>query len=97
MPEQPYDTHTAAAFVRGKFRENAVREGLDPERVWRETDASDRMDGRYIKVECDGETVGCLTWIRAGFLTSVIDSGSRWLNRPILPKRLATHIDLFAD
>ena len=74
-----------------------VREGLAPERVGRETDAADRMEGLYIKVERDGQTIGRLKWIRAGFLTSVIDSRSHWLNRPILPNRLTPHVDIFAD
>jgi hypothetical protein len=36
-------------------------------------------------------------FIRAGFLASVLDSGSHWLDRPILPNRLAPGIDLFGS
>jgi hypothetical protein len=68
----------------------AAREaGLDPERVAAETDASDHMEGLYLKIEEGGSTVGRLKWVRAGFLTAVLDSGSHWQSRPVLPNRLA--------
>lgn len=68
---------------------------LDPERIARETDASDEMEGLYIKVEEQGEVVERYKWVRHGFLTSVVDSGSHWLSRPIVPNQLAEGVDLF--
>ena len=38
----------------------------------------------------------CDLWIRAPFLTSVLDSRSHWLARPIVPNQLADGVDLFA-
>lgn len=69
--------------------------GLDPERVWKETDPSDLMEGLYIKVEEQGRVVGRYKWIRASFLTSVLDSGTHWLRRPVVPNLLRDDVDLF--
>jgi hypothetical protein len=69
--------------------------GLDPERARAETDGSDLMEGLYIKVEEAGRVVERYKWIRASFLTTVLDSGSHWMRRPILPNRLREDVDLF--
>jgi hypothetical protein len=34
-------------------------------------------------------------WIRASFLTAVVDSGSHWLSRPIVPNQLAEGVNLW--
>jgi RNA ligase len=70
-------------------------QNLDPERVWKETDPSDLMEGLYVKHEEEGRVVGRYKWIRAGFLTTVVDSGTHWLRRPIIPNQLAEDADLF--
>lgn len=75
--------------------EQALHEGQDPARVRAETDASDQMEGLYLKVEERGEVVARYKWIRASFLTTVLDSGSHWMDRPILPNALAPGVDLF--
>lgn len=69
---------------------------LDPDRVRQQTDPSDDAEGLYIKVEEDGVVSERYKWIRASFLTSVVDSGSHWLARPIVPNQLAPGVDLFA-
>jgi hypothetical protein len=69
--------------------------GLDPEPIWKETDPSDLMEGLYIKVEEGGQVVERYKFIRASFLTTVLDSGSHWLRRPILPNQLRSDADLF--
>jgi hypothetical protein len=81
---------------REQLRAAAVERGLDPERVARETDASDEAEGLYVKHEEDGRVVGRYKWIRASFLTSVVDSGTHWLARPIVPNGLAEGVELFA-
>jgi hypothetical protein len=68
---------------------------LDAERVWKETDFSDQMEGLYVKVEEGGRVVGRYKWIRASFLTAVVDSGMHWLKRPIVPNLLRDGVDLF--
>jgi hypothetical protein len=69
--------------------------GLDPERTWNETDKTDLMEGLYIKVEEDGRVVERYKYVRADFLTTVLDSGSHWLKRPIIPNQLDEGVDLF--
>jgi hypothetical protein len=68
---------------------------LDPDRVWKETDSSELMEGLYVKQEEGGQVVGRYKWIRASFLTTVLDSGTHWLRRPIVPNQLAPGVDLF--
>jgi hypothetical protein len=53
----------------------ARAEGLDEARISAEVDPSDMMEGLYIKVEEDGRVVGRCKFIRASFLTTVIESG----------------------
>lgn len=73
----------------------AEREGLDVARVQQQTDASPLAEGLYIKVEEQGQVVARYKWVRASFLTSVVDSGGHWIDRPILPNRLAPPVDLY--
>jgi hypothetical protein len=86
-------------FKSPNWRENlnaaALARGLDPEQIWKETDPSDEMEGLYVKVEEGGRVVQRYKFIRASFLTTVLDSGSHWLRRPILPNQLAGGVDLF--
>jgi len=91
MGESLYKTAT----WRDGLRQAVLDEGLDPERLARETDPSDDMEGLYIKVESEGVVTGRYKFVRASFLTSVVESGSHWLNRPIVPNRLADDVDIF--
>ncbi|NGN68490.1 RNA ligase family protein [Streptomyces sp. A7024] len=76
---------------------DAAREaGLDPERVAAETDRADEMEGLYLKIEEGGRTTGRLKWVRASFLTSILDAGTHWHDRPILPNRLADPAVMYA-
>ena len=74
----------------------ALVAGISPERASRETDHSDNCEGLYIKVEANGQVVSRHKWVRSSFLTSVQDSGSHWLKRPILVNRLSPQVDIFA-
>jgi hypothetical protein len=69
--------------------------GLDAERVGRETDPSDLMEGLYIKAEAERCVVERYKFVRASFLAAVLDSESHWLKRPILPNQLQEGVDLF--
>lgn len=70
---------------------------LDRERTENETDPCDEAEGLYLKVEEERGVVARYKFIRASFLTAVIESESHWLSRPILPNRLAPGVDLFAE
>ncbi|MCC7543066.1 MAG: RNA ligase family protein [Deltaproteobacteria bacterium] len=82
---------------RERLLEQAARHGLDVERARRETDPSDEGEGLYLKVEEDGVVAARAKYVRSSFLTTVLDSGSHWLSRPILPNVLADGVDLFAQ
>lgn len=69
--------------------------GIDPVQTWNETDTSDLMEGLYIKVEEAGRVVERYKFIRASFMTTVLDSGSHWLRRPIVPNQLRPDVNLF--
>lgn len=74
---------------------DAEKAGVDPARAARETDRSDHMEGLYLKIEAEGFVTDRLKWVRADFLTTVADSGSHWLDRPIIPNRLADGVTLY--
>ena len=67
-----------------------------PRLVRRSLYGPDDAEGLYIKVEEDGRVVERYKWVRTSFLTEVLDSGGHWLDRPIVPNRLADGVDLFA-
>ncbi|MFB2918181.1 RNA ligase family protein [Aerosakkonema funiforme] len=70
--------------------------GLDVERSLNQTDASTLMEGLYIKVEEEAIVTDRYKYVRASFLTTILQSDGHWLNRPIIPNQLRPDIDLFA-
>jgi hypothetical protein len=92
-PEQLTGLVGRSLYKSDEWREwlakQARRGGQDPERVAAETNPSDLMEGLFIKVEEGGRVVGRYKYIRADFLTAVLDSGTHWLRRPIVPNGLA--------
>jgi hypothetical protein len=73
----------------------AEAQGLNVARVLAETDASGLMEGLYVKHEDADKVLGRYKFIRAGFLQTVLDSGSHWMDRPLLPNRLRADVSLF--
>jgi hypothetical protein len=71
--------------------------GLDPATVRAETDPSDLMEGLYVKIEEEETVAGRYKYIRADFLATVLQSGSHWLDRPIVPNGLREGVDLYGD
>jgi hypothetical protein len=71
-----------------RLREAATARGVDIEQTVRQTDSSDEMEGLYVKHEEHGRVVGRYKWVRASFITAVVDSESHWLSRPIVPNQL---------
>jgi RNA ligase len=84
------------AHWKNRLARAAEDRDLDPARIAVETDPSDEMEGLYIKIEEEGRVTARLKYVRASFLTSVLDSGIHWLNRPIVPNELAPGVELFA-
>ena len=72
-----------------KLRATAEKQGLDPDRICRETDMSTTMEGLYIKIEENGCVADRVKFVRASFLQTVEESGTHWLDRPIVPNGLS--------
>ena len=70
--------------------------GLSDAQVLSETDPSSLAEGLYVKHEEDGVVRGRYKFVRPSFLTSVVDSGTHWLNRPLVPNQLAPDVDIYA-
>ena len=83
---------------RDRLRQAAIDARVDPDRAAVETDPETTAEDLYIKAEdpARGVVVGRYKWVRASFLSAVLDSGSHWLARPIVPNQLAAGVDLFA-
>lgn len=82
---------------RERLAQVAAERGVDPAQAARETDASDEAEGLYIKAERDGQVVGRYKFVRATFLNTILDSGTHWLRRPVLPNQLRPDVDLFGS
>jgi RNA ligase len=88
-------SHCIAADHLAHLRAACLRRGLDPDLALHETDPTALMEGLYIKVEEDGAVHERYKFVRTGFLQTVLDSGSHWLDRPILPNELREGVSLF--
>ena len=71
------------------LRALAAKQALDVERQVRETDPSLTMEGLYIKVEEDGVVKARMKYVRNSFYQCLMESGSHWQQRPIIPNQLA--------
>lgn len=87
------DSHYISAQHIEHLRAEALRQGLDADRVCRETDASRTMEGIYIKVEENGEVVERMKYVRASFLQTTEESPINWLDRPIIHNRITQSLD----
>ena len=71
-----------------RLRAAAEKQGLDPDKICRETDMSMTMEGLYLKIEENGCVADRVKYVRASFLQTVEESGTHWLDRPIVPNGL---------
>ena len=79
------------------LREQCEEQGQNWDLVKRQTDRSDLMEGIYIKVEEDDMVTDRFKYVRSTFLNTILDSETHWLNRPVIPNRLAPGIHLFEN
>jgi hypothetical protein len=63
--------------------------------VGSETDNSDFSEGLYLKWEEDGIVKGRYKWVRPDFLQTILDSGTHWRDRIIVPNQLAEGVNLW--
>jgi hypothetical protein len=88
-------SHFIAADHMERLRVLCRERRLKAEQVVAETDNSQVMEGLYVKVEEAGIVRERYKYVRSGFLQTVIDSRSQWLDRPILPNGLRPGVSLF--
>ena len=81
---------------RDNLRRIAQHEGCDPSQVMSQTDQVDDMEGLYIKVEDEDRVLSRLKYVRASFLSAIMDSDGHWLSRRIIPNQLQPEADLWA-
>lgn len=79
-----------------QLKEQCETLGLSYELAKRQTDATDLMEGIYIKVENDDYVIDRLKYVRSTFLNTILDSETHWADRPMIPNRLKPGIDIFA-
>jgi hypothetical protein len=77
------------------LRSYCEQHGLDVERALAETDLGTLMEGLYFKVEDENGVLERYKFVRASFLTGVVEPDTHWLNRPTIPNRLLAGVDLF--
>lgn len=82
---------------REDMRQAAIAAGVDADEAIQGCGPSaDIMEGLYIKIEKDGETVGRYKWVHPDFVQTIIEGGVHWSARPIIRNQLAEGVDLFA-
>jgi hypothetical protein len=84
-----------AADHREQLAAQAEAHGQPIAQILAETDPSGWMEGLYIKVERNGSVLERYKYVRSGFLQTVVDSGSHWMDRPLLPNRLRKGVTLW--
>ena len=82
---------------RERLEADVLAAGLDLDRCRRQTDPSDEAEGLYVKVERCGVVAERYKLVRPGFLQAVMEGDGHWLDRPIVPNRLAEGVDLYGS
>lgn len=82
-------SHFISERQREHLREACEKSGADADRACLETDLTGKMEGLYLKVEEGGCVTFRLKYVRAEFLQCMLESGSHWLDRPIVPNALS--------
>jgi hypothetical protein len=78
-----------------RLRASCIEQQISPDLATTQTNPSDLMEGLYIKVETADQTVARYKYVRPDFLNTMLDSGTHWLNRPIVPNQLQSTVSLF--
>jgi RNA ligase len=88
-------SHFIRAGHLDRLRASCVEQQIDPDLAIAQTNPSELMEGLYIKVETAAQTVARYKFVRPDFLNTILDSGTHWLNRPIIPNQLQPQVNLF--
>ena len=54
------------------------------------------MEGLYLKLEDERQTLGRLKWVRQDFVQAILDADQHHANQPYIPNQLAAGVDLYA-
>ncbi|WP_346897112.1 RNA ligase family protein [uncultured Roseibium sp.] len=81
---------------RSSLEEAARMSGSRGDMVEKQTEDSDLAEGLYLKLETEGEILDRFKFVRGDFLQTIQEADGHWLDRPILPNRLAGGVDIFA-
>lgn len=88
-------SHFISEHQRHCLEDQCKKAGVRPDLALSQTDLSGIMEGIYIKVEDGDYVTDRLKYVRTTFLNTILDSESHWMNRPLIPNKLASHVDLF--
>lgn len=80
---------------RHSLRRACALVGDDFEKRLEKMDASDLIEGVYVKVERDGRTIDRLKWVRTGFLQAIQAADEHWQSRFPVPNLLEAQTDVF--
>lgn len=90
---------TRSYFKTGNWKNNLAKtaESVDVDAMiaLSQTDRTDDMEGLYIKVESEKHVIDRLKWVRNSFSNAIADSETHWLDRTIVPNKLAPGVDIF--
>lgn len=78
-----------------QLRQISTDKSLDVDLTLKQTDLHSLMEGLYIKVEEGAIVKARYKYVRASFLTTVLQSESHWLTRPLIPNLLRPDINIF--
>lgn len=90
-----FRTSPEVADWRDDLRHACGLVGDDYEKRLPKMDASDLIEGIYIKVERDGRTVDRMKWVRHGFMQTILDADEHWQSRFPVPNLLDRETDVF--
>jgi hypothetical protein len=82
---------------RAVLRQQVDELGYDWDLVRRHTDATDLMEGLYVKWEDDGVVKDRYKFVRHDFVSLIVSNDEHHDNLPPVPNKLAAGVDLFAD
>lgn len=82
---------------RARLRQEIESRRQITELVEQQTDSSDLAEGLYIKLETEDVVAERYKFVRASFLQAVAESGSHWMDRPILPNQLRDNAEIFSN
>lgn len=78
------------------FKKVVEREELNVDMAWGMADASDLMEGLYLKVEENGFVTERYKFVRRDFVQAILDAGVHHSQQPFIPNQLAPGVDIFS-